>query len=218
MSDTITIDVVDFSGKKTSDIALPGGMIARGANPQLVHQVVVSFLGNARGGTRAQKTRSQVRASTAKRWRQKGTGRARSGTRASPIWRGGGRAFPASPIDNFQRKVNKKMYRAAMRCVLTQLIDEGRVTIVEEIAMAEIKAKQALSHLRSIGAVREDNRRPDKVLIVADEVDYNFALSVRNLYWINFVHVSSCSIVDLLDAERIVLSKGAMERLSAKLA
>ena len=171
-------------------------------NEPLVHQVVTSFLAGARQGTRAQKTRSEVRGGGAKPWRQKGTGRARAGTIRSPIWRSGGVTFAASPQDHSQ-KVNKKMYRGAMRCILSELVRQERLVIVESVTVEEPKTKLLAAKLSELGL--------SKTLIVTEEVDENLYLSSRNLPFVSVTDPQSADPVSLIRHETILVTVGALK-------
>src|SRR5436309_8352656 len=148
-------------------------VFAKDFNQALVHQIVVAFQANARIGSRAQKDRGAVRHSTKKPWRQKGTGRARAGMTSSPLWRGGGKIFPNSPDENFTHKVNRKMYRAGMASILSQLAREDRIRVTEEFRLDQPKTKLLAQKIKSMGF--------DELLVITDEIDDNLRLSSRNL-------------------------------------
>src|SRR5438874_3500398 len=143
----------------------PDALFARDFNEALVHQIVVAFQANARLGTRAQKDRGAVNHSTKKPWRQKGTGRARAGMTSSPLWRGGGKIFPNSPDENFSHKVNRKMYRAGMASILSQLAREDRLRVVEQFKLDAPKTKLLAQKVKSLGF--------DELLVITDELDDN---------------------------------------------
>jgi len=172
-------------------------------NEPLVHQVVTSFLAGARQGTRAQKTRSEVRGGGAKPWRQKGTGRARAGTIRSPIWRSGGVTFAASPQDHSQ-KVNKKMYRGAMRCILSELVRQDRLVIVESVEIEQPKTKLLIAKLKELGL--------EKALIVTENVDENLYLSSRNLPFVSVIDAQSADPVSLIGHEKILVTVAALKK------
>ena len=172
-------------------------------NEPLVHQVVTSFLAGARQGTRAQKTRSEVRGGGAKPWRQKGTGRARAGTIRSPIWRSGGVTFAASPQDHSQ-KVNKKMYRGAMRCILSELVRQDRLVIVESVEVEQPKTKLLITKLKELGL--------EKALIVTENVDENLYLSSRNLPFVSVIDAQSADPVSLIGHEKILVTVAALKK------
>ena len=172
-------------------------------NEPLVHQVVTSFLAGARQGTRAQKTRSEVSGGGAKPWRQKGTGRARAGTIRSPIWRSGGVTFAASPQDHSQ-KVNKKMYRGAMRCILSELVRQDRLVIVESVEIEQPKTKLLIAKLKELGL--------EKALIVTENVDENLYLSSRNLPFVSVIDAQSADPVSLIGHEKILVTVAALKK------
>ena len=173
-------------------------------NETLVHQVVVAYMAAARSGTKAQKTRSDVRGGGRKPWRQKGTGRARAGTIRSPIWVGGGRAFAARPRD-YGQKVNRKMYRAAMRAIWSELARQGRLVLANEFACAESKTRVALSQLGGLGM--------QKGVIVLDEVSEDVHLSTRNIPHIDVVDTSAVDPVSLVGAEKVLLTVPALRKV-----
>src|SRR5437763_10199142 len=145
------LKMVGNSGDSAGTIQAKDEIFGRDFNESLVHQVVVAFQANARIGSRAQKDRSAVRHSTKKPWRQKGTGRARAGMTSSPLWRGGGKIFPNSPDENFSHKVNRKMYRAALCSILSQLAREDRIRVVESFAVDQPKTKLLAQKVKSMG-------------------------------------------------------------------
>src|SRR5918992_6248392 len=167
------LKLIDDQGQSTASVAASDKAFGREYNEALVHQVVTAFMANARRGTRAQKDRSTVKHSTKKPWRQKGTGRARAGMTSSPLWRGGGKTFPNSPDENFSHKLNRKMYRAGMAAILSQLAREDRIRVVEEFKVDGPKTKALAQKVKAMGF--------DEVLVLIDEVDRNLMLSSRNL-------------------------------------
>ena len=172
-------------------------------NEDLVHQVVVAYLAGARQGTRAQKTRSDVSGGGAKPWRQKGTGRARAGTIRSPIWRSGGVTFAARPQDH-SHKVNRKMYRAAMRTILSELAHQERLIVVEEFTLAEPKTKLLVAKLAEFDLT--------KALIVTEDVNANLYLSSRNLHKVEVLDVSGCDPVSLVASEKVIITVEALKK------
>ncbi|MCP3428459.1 50S ribosomal protein L4 [Opacimonas viscosa] len=178
-------------------------------NEALVHQVVVAFGAGARQGTKAQKTRSEVRGGGKKPWRQKGTGRARAGTIRSPIWVGGGRAFAAKPR-NFEQKVNKKMYRGAIRSILSELVRQERLIVVEKFAVEAPKTKELLNKLNGLEL--------NDVLIVTPEVDENLFLASRNLYKVDVRDVQGIDPVSLIAFEKVLITADAIKQLEEALA
>ena len=183
----------------------PDTVFARDYNEALVHQVVVAFQANARQGTRAQKNRETVKHSTKKPWRQKGTGRARSGMTSSPIWRGGGRAFPNSPDENFSHKVNKKMYRAGMASILSQLARDGRLAVVESMTVESPKTKALAAKFKAMGL--------DSVLVIADAVDENLALAACNLTNVLVIEPRYADPMSLVYYKKVLVTKAAIEQL-----
>ena len=185
-------------------------IFGRDFNESLVHQVVVAFQANARLGTRAQKDRGAVRHSTRKPWRQKGTGRARAGMTSSPLWRGGGKIFPNSPDENFSQKVNRKMYRAGMAAILSQLAREDRIRVVEDFTLDQPKTKLLAQKVKAMGL--------DEVLLITDEIDRNLALSSRNLANVEVIAARNANPVALVRSPAVVLTRKAMARLEEMLA
>jgi large subunit ribosomal protein L4 len=180
-------------------------VFGRDFNQALVHQVVVAYQANARVGSRAQKDRGAVRHSTKKPWRQKGTGRARAGMVSSPLWRGGGKIFPNSPDENFTHKVNRKMYRAGMASILSQLAREDRLRIVDTFRLDQPKTKLLAQKVKSMGL--------DEVLVITEEVDEKLELSSRNLRNVAVMSVRNTNPVALVRFPTVVLTRGALTRL-----
>ncbi len=181
----------------------------RDFNEALVHQVVVAFGAGARQGSKAQKTRSEVRGGGAKPWRQKGTGRARAGTIRSPIWRSGGVTFAAKPQDHSQ-KVNKKMYRGAIQSILSELVRQDRLIVVEKFTVETPKTKELISKLKELEL--------KDVLIVTSEVDENLFLSARNLYKVDVRDVQGIDPVSLIAFEKVLMTADAVKQLEESLA
>jgi large subunit ribosomal protein L4 len=177
-------------------------------NEPLVHQVVTSYLAGARQGTKAQRNRSQVRGGGSKPWRQKGTGRARAGTIRSPIWTGGGRAFPGRPRD-FSKKVNRKMYRGAMRSVLSELLRQERLILLEEFSVSAPRTKELKAKLADLDV--------SNVLIVVEGFDVNLALAARNLVDVDVLDAGSVDPVSLVGHESIVMTVAAAKQLEERL-
>ena len=178
-------------------------------NAPLVHQVVSGFMAGARSGTSAQKTRAEVRGGGAKPWRQKGTGRSRAGSSRSPIWRGGGVTFAARPR-KYAQKVNRKMYRAAMRSILSELLRQDRLHVVEDFAVATPKTRDLVSKLRELGL--------DDVLIVVDGRSPDLALASRNLHWVAVSEAREVSPVGLLAFSRVLMTEAACRRMEERVA
>ena len=183
----------------------PDALFARKFNEALVHQIVVAYQANARSGTRAQKDRSAVRHSTRKPWRQKGTGRARAGMTSSPLWRGGGRIFPNSPDENFSQKVNRKMFRAGMASILSQLAREDRIRVVEDFTLEQPKTRLLAQKVKSMGL--------DEVLVITDELDQNLALSARNLTNVEIMAARHANPVSLVRYPAVVVTRKAIAKL-----
>jgi large subunit ribosomal protein L4 len=180
-------------------------VFGREFNEALVHQVVVAYAANARVGSRKQKDRGEVRHSTRKPWRQKGTGRARAGMTSSPLWRGGGKIFPNTPDENFSQKVNRKMYRAGMASILSQLAREDRIRVVDEFKVEQPKTRLLAQKVKSMGF--------DQVLVITDEVDQNLTLSSRNLPNVEVNAARQANPVALVRYSTVLLTKGALARL-----
>jgi large subunit ribosomal protein L4 len=204
------LELLNEQGQATAKVDAPDTVFARDYNEALVHQVVVAFQANARQGTRAQLDRAMVKHSTKKPWRQKGTGRARSGMTSSPLWRGGGRTFPNSPDENFTQKVNKKMYRAGMAAILSQLVREGRLAVIDSISIEAPKTKLLASKLKAMGM--------DSVLVIADQVDDNLLLASRNLVNVLVIEPRYADPLSLVFYKKVLVTKGAMEQLKEMLA
>ena len=191
-------------GKETGDkISLSDETFGREYNEPLVHQSVVTYLAGARQGTVKQKTRSEVRGGGRKPWRQKGTGRARSGTIRSPIWRSGGVTFAARPQD-FSKKLNKKMYRGAMQCILSELIRQERLIVVNEFAVESHKTKDLVTKLKDFEL--------DNVLIVSDQIEENLYLAARNLHKVDVLDVSGLDPVSLIGFEKVLITVPALRK------
>ena len=191
-------------GKETGDkISLSDDTFGREYNEPLVHQSVVTYLAGARQGTVKQKTRSEVRGGGRKPWRQKGTGRARSGTIRSPIWRSGGVTFAARPQD-FSKKLNKKMYRGAMQCILSELIRQERLIVVHEFAVESHKTKDLVTKLKDFDL--------DNVLIVSDQIEENLYLAARNLHKVDVLDVSGLDPVSLIGFEKVLITVPALRK------
>ena len=181
---------------------------AREFNEDLVHQVVTAYLAGARQGTRAQKNRAAVSGGGKKPWRQKGTGRARAGTSSSPIWRSGGVTFAAQPQDH-SKKVNKKMYRAALRSILSELARQERLVVVESIALERPKTKALVAELNGLGL--------EGALIVSEEVSQNLYLAARNLHKVDVRDVQGVDPVSLISFDKVVVTVAALKQLEEML-
>ena len=199
------VELLNDQGQATSKFDVPETVFGRAYNEDLVHQVVVAFQANARQGTRAQKDREQVKHSTKKPFKQKGTGRARAGMTSSPLWRGGGRIFPNMPDENFSHKINKKMYRAGMASILSQLAREGRLAVVDSITVDSPKTKPLAAKFKAMNL--------ESVLVIADEIDENLYLASRNLVNILVVEPRYADPVSLVYYRKVLVTKGAMDKL-----
>jgi large subunit ribosomal protein L4 len=186
-------------------VQAPDAVFARDFNESLVHQLVVAYQANARVGSRAQKDRGAVRHSTKKPWRQKGTGRARAGMTSSPLWRGGGKIFPNSPDENFTHKVNRKMYRAGMAAILSQLAREDRLRVVEQFKLDAPKTKVLAQKVKSLGF--------EELLVITDDLDENLMLSARNLRNVLVMSARNANPVALVRFSNVLITKGAVARL-----
>ncbi len=204
------LKLIDDKGQSSTSVKASDELFGRDYNESLVHQVVTAFLANARSGTRAQKGRSDIAKSTRKPWRQKGTGRARAGMASSPIWRGGGKIFPSSPEENFSHKVNRKMFRAGIASILSQLAREGRLAVVEDFKLESPKTKVLAQKVKGMGM--------DSVLIIADAIDENLYLSARNLPNVLVVEPKQADPVSLLRFPNTLITRGAMAKIEEMLA
>jgi len=199
------LELLNEQGQAASKVDAPETVFGREYNEDLVHQIVVAYQANARLGTRAQKDREQVKHSTKKPFKQKGTGRARAGMTSSPLWRGGGRTFPNSPDENFTQKVNKKMYRAGMASIFSQLAREGRLAVVESLKVDSPNTKALAAKFKAMNL--------DNVLVIAEEVDENLYLASRNLVNILVVEPRYADPLSLVHYKKVLVTKGAMDQL-----
>jgi large subunit ribosomal protein L4 len=205
----VELTVVKPGKKKPGKVEVSENTFARDYNEALIHQVVTAYLAGARQGTRAQKNRSAVAGGGKKPWRQKGTGRARAGTIRSPIWRSGGVTFAATPQDHSQ-KVNRKMYRSAMRSILSELARSERLVVVENMNLEQPKTKLLAEQLKGYGL--------DNVLIVASEVDQNLYLASRNLHKVDVRDVEGVDPVSLIAFDKVVVTVDAVKKFEEALA
>ena len=199
------LELLNEQGQASSKVDAPETVFGREYNEALIHQIVVAYQANARQGTRAQKDREQVKHSTKKPFKQKGTGNARAGMTSSPLWRGGGRAFPNSPDENFTQKVNKKMYRAGMASIFSQLAREGRLAVVDSIKVDAPKTRQLAAKFKAMNL--------DNVLVIADEIDENLYLASRNLIGVLIVEPRYADPVSLVHYKKVLVTKGAIDKL-----
>lgn len=204
------LKLIDDQGQYAATITALDALFGRDYNEALVHQVVVAYHANGRLGNRAQLTRAEVRHSTKKPFRQKGTGRARAGMTSSPLWRGGGRIFPNSPEENFSQKVNRKMYRAGMASILSQLAREGRLAVVDNFLVEAPKTKLVVQKLKCMGL--------DSVLVITDSLDDNLMLASRNIPNVLVLEVQQADPVSLVRFPKVLLTKGAVTKMEELLA
>lgn len=200
---------INVAGKASAKVEVSDATFGKEFNEALVHQVVNAYMAGARQGTRAQKSRSDVAGGGKKPWRQKGTGRARAGTIRSPIWVGGGKTFAARPQD-WSQKVNRKMYRGAMKSILSELVRQDRLVVVEDLAVDQPKTKAFLSKMKELDV--------SNALIVADEVDKNLYLSARNVPHIEVSDVTGVNPVNLVAYEKVVITVAALKKVEEVLA
>lgn len=198
------LKLIDDKGQETAKLAASDTLFGRDYNQDLVHQVVIAYQANARSGNRQQKTRAEVAKSTRKPWRQKGTGRARAGMASSPIWRGGGMTFPNSPDENFTHKVNKKMYRAGMCSILSELARQGRISVVDELMVDTPKTKVLAEKVKNMGF--------GDVLIVTGNLDENLYLSSRNLTNVLVIEPHHVDPVSLVRFSNVLMTRDAVKK------
>jgi len=199
------LELLNEQGQAAGKVDAPDAVFARDYNEALVHQVVVAYKANARQGTRAQKDRGEVSHSTKKPFRQKGTGNARAGMTSSPLWRGGGRIFPNRPDENFSHKLNRKMYRAGMAAILSQLAREGRLAVVDPVKVEAPKTKLLAAKFKAMGL--------QSVLLIAHEVDDNLFLASRNLPHVLVIEPRHADPLSLVHYKKVLVTKAAMEQL-----
>ena len=193
-----------LSSTKNQDINISDNAFSKDFNESLVHQAVVSFMAGSRQGTSKQKTRSEVRGGGKKPYRQKGTGKARAGTIRSPLWRGGGVTFAATPRD-YSKKINKKMYRAAIRSIFSELLRQGRLVAIEQPVLEKPKTKEIANFLKEFSL--------SKVLIITDELDVNLYLSSRNIPNVDIITVREINPVNLLKAQKVAVTAEAFKKI-----
>ncbi len=199
------LKLIDEKGELSSTINASDTLFGRDFNEALVHQVIVAYQANTRAGNRAQKDRGEVKHSTKKPWRQKGTGRARAGMSSSPLWRGGGRIFPNRPDENFSQKVNRKMYRAGVLSILSQLVREDRLAVIDNFTVSTPKTSQFAQKIKKMGM--------ESVLLITDSLDENLYLSSRNLPNVLVLEVGEADPVSLIRFKNILLTKGAVSKI-----
>ena len=196
--------LLNDAGQSAGTVQANDVVFNRDFNEPLVHQVVVAYQANARSGNRAQKDRSEINKSTRKPWRQKGTGRARAGRASSPLWRGGGKVFPNSPDENFSHKLNKKMYRAGVRAILSQLAREGRLAVVEKFEVDAPKTKVLAEKLKLMGM--------ESVLLITDNLNESLYLAARNLQSIEVIEPEAADPVSLVYFDKVLMTLAALAR------
>src|SRR5215210_1131710 len=199
------LKLLNDKGQASSNVAAPDTIFGRDYNEALVHQVVVAYQANARSGNRKQKDREMVKHSTKKPFKQKGTGRARAGMTSSPLWRGGGRIFPNSPDENFTQKINKKMYRAGMAAIFSQLAREGRLAVVDSLKVDSPKTKQLAARFKAMNL--------ESVLVIAAEIDENLYLASRNLVNVLVVEPRYADPLSLVHYKKVLVTKAAIDKL-----
>ena len=204
------LKLIDEQGQSAATVAASDAAFGREFNEALVHQIVVAYQANARLGTRAQKARGDVSHSHRKPWRQKGTGRARAGLYGRPQWGGGARIFPNSPDENFSQKINRKMYRAGMASILSQLAREGRLSVVEDFRVDAPKTRTLAQKVKGLGL--------DEVLVITDGVDQNLFLSARNLPNVTVLDVRKADPVSLVRSRNVLVTRKAVAKLEEMLA
>jgi len=200
------LNLIDDKGQKAATVAASDTLFGHDYNEALIHQLVTAYQANARRGTRAQKGRSDINKSHRKPWNQKGTGRARAGQANSPLWRGGGKIFPSSPDENFSQKVNRKMYRAGIASILSQLVRENRLSVIDALALDTPKTKLFAQKIRGYGLA-------GTVLVVTEKLDENVFLSSRNLPDVLVLETREIDPVSLVRFNHVLLTKGAVSNL-----
>jgi large subunit ribosomal protein L4 len=199
------LKLMNAQGQAAGTTPAPATLFGREYNEALVHQIVVAYQANARQGTRAQKDRQEVKHSTKKPWRQKGTGRARAGSTSSPLWRGGGRIFPNSPDENFSHKVNKKMYRAGLCSIFSKLAQDDRIVVIDSLSVDAPKTKLLADKLKAMGL--------ESALIITDSMDDNLYLASRNLKNILIVEPRYADPLSLIHYKKVLMTRPAMAKL-----
>ena len=199
------LKLLNDQGQAASTLEASDVLFGRDYNEALVHQVVTAYLANARSGNRKQKGRAEIAKSTRKPFRQKGTGNARAGMASSPLWRGGGKIFPNTPDENFSQKVNRKMYRAGVAAILSQLAREDRLAVVENFSVEAPKTRLLSQKLKGMGL--------DSVLVITDEIDENLFLSSRNLHQVLVLEVNEADPVSLVRFPKVLVTKGALAKM-----
>jgi len=200
------LNLIDDKGQKSATLAASDALFGHAYNEALIHQVLTAYQANARRGTRAQKGRSDINKSHRKPWNQKGTGRARAGQANSPLWRGGGKIFPSSPDENFSQKLNRKMYRAGIASIFSQLVRENRLSVIDALALDTPKTKLFAQKIKGYGLA-------GTVLVVTEKLDENVFLSSRNLPDVLVLETREVDPVSLVRFNHVLLTKGAVSKL-----
>lgn len=200
------LKLINEQGQEAGAVAASDAVFARDYNEALVHQLVTAYMANARTGDRAQLTRAEVRHSTKKPFKQKGTGRARAGMTSSPLWRGGGRTFPNKPDENFSQKVNRKMFRAGIATIFSRLAADGRLSVVDSLVVDAPKTKMLAGKLKNMGMT-------DRVLIISHEIDENLWLSSRNLPNVLLLEPRHADPVSLIRYDRVLMTRDAVKSI-----
>ena len=204
------LNLLNDQGQPAAKVEAPDTIFGRDFNEPLVHQVVVAYQANARSASSKQKDRAEVRHSTKKPWKQKGTGRARAGMTSSTLWRGGGRIFPNTAEENYTHKVNKKMYRAGLCSILSQLVRDDRLAVIEDMAVDAPKTKLLAQKIKAMGF--------DSVLLITDNLDENLLLASRNLPNVLIVEPRYADPVSLVHYRKVLITKPALARVQEMLA
>jgi large subunit ribosomal protein L4 len=199
------LKLLSSNGQASGNVAAPDTVFARDFNEPLIHQIVVAYQANARSGNRKQKDREEVKHTTKKPFNQKGTGRARAGMSSSPLWRGGGKIFPNTPDENFSQKVNKKMFRAGMCSILSQLAREGRINVIDDLKLDAPKTKLLAQRFKGMGL-------SESVLLITDAIDENLGLASRNLARVSVIEPRNADPVSLVHYRTVLLTKGAIAK------
>lgn len=204
------LQLLNEQGQASANVAAPDTIFGREYNEALIHQLVIAYQANARSGNRKQKDREEVSHTTKKPWRQKGTGRARAGMSSSPLWRGGGRIFPNSPEENFTQKVNKKMYRAGVCSILSQLAREGRLSVIEDLVIDAPKTKLLAQKLKTMGL--------ESTLVITDSIQENLLLASRNLSSVLVIEPKQVNPVSLVFYKKVLITRPALAKIEEMLA
>jgi len=205
------LKVINDNGQAASSMSASDELFGREYNEALIHQLVTAYQANARSANSKQKGRSEIAKSTRKPWAQKGTGRARAGMASSPLWRGGGKIFPNSPDENFTQKINRKMYRAGLASIFSQLVRDNRLTVVESLLLTAPKTKLLADKMKGMGLYA------DRILIITDNFDENLYLSSRNLPNVLVVEVHQADPVSLVRFPKVLVTRNAMAKIEEML-